>query len=213
MRHDESQSVTFANSTQWDEPLSRFVLYERNREAGATGFRINSFSGYERNRFFLNSQQGFQDATLVSGADFLEDGRGFAMFDFDQDGFVDIGLNSTQSPRFRMMRNQMKSRAGNRKAIFVNLVGGAADAQPQNEWSSRDPFGARIIVEIGPQKRAFLLSCGEGLSVQNSRWIPIGMGDAEQIDRIEVHWPSGKTTSQENVAAGSRITLHERPTE
>ena len=37
------------------------------------------------------------------------------------------------------------------------------------------------------------------------------MGAAEKIDSLKVAWPSGKTTVQENIAAGERITIFENP--
>src|SRR6202040_579004 len=46
-----------------------------------------TWSGYERNIFYANNGDGtFSDISGVAGLDFLEDGRAFALVDFDHDG-------------------------------------------------------------------------------------------------------------------------------
>ena len=163
---------------------------------------------------FLQSDGNFEEASTVSGADFREDGRGFVLFDFDHDGRLDMGVNSAQRPRFRILQNAIVEDENTpNQSAFVNLVGGHRGTDSQTEWSSRDPYGAQLLVKMGKTRRAFQLSCGEGLSSQNSKWIHIGMGQADKIDRIDVTWPSGKQTTHLNVAAGERVTLFENPDE
>ncbi len=131
--------------------------------------------------------------------------------DIDQDGRLDMGVNSAQRPRFRILQNAIVDTPN--QSAFVNWVGGHQGTDSQTEWSSRDPHGAPLLVKMGKTRRAFQLSCGEGLSSQNSKWIHIGMGQADKIDRIDVTWPSGKQTTRLNVAAGERVTLFENPDE
>src|SRR4029077_7232484 len=46
-----------------------------------------TWSGYERNVFYANNRDGtFSDVSAVVGLDFVEDGRSFALADFDGDG-------------------------------------------------------------------------------------------------------------------------------
>jgi hypothetical protein len=177
-------------------------------------FKSNSLSGGERNRLFLRTHGNYKDVSLVSGADFRQDGRGFVLFDYDNDGWIDIGITSPNEPRFRLLRNQFAEMPGNvpgRTNGFVSLqlVGGQSSAEPSKEWSPRDPFGATVMVKIGSSNRKHQLSCGEGLSTQNTNRIHIGLGSAPEIDKIEIQWPSGKTTIRENVPAGSRLTIFE----
>ena len=50
-----------------------------------------SWSGDERNRFFLNGRQGaFHEISHLAGLDHSEDGRGLAIVDWDQDGRLDL---------------------------------------------------------------------------------------------------------------------------
>lgn len=175
-------------------------------------FKSNSFSGGERNRLFLRRDGNYRELTLASGADFREDSRGFLLFDYDNDGWLDIGLTSPNAPRFRVIRNEMGDSDENQNSfVELVLVGGQTTAQPSTEWSPRDPFGATVLVTTGDEKRIFQLSCGEGLSHQNAKRIHIGMGDRAEIDSLSIQWPSGKTTVMENIAAGKRLTIFENP--
>ena len=170
----------------------------------------HSLSGGERNRIFFKRDGNYTDLSLVSGADFREDGRGFVLFDMDSDGWLDLGVTSPNHPRFRIVRNTIGDNAKLKDCfVEVSLVGGQDSIEPSETWSSRDAFGARVVVTIGQQKRMFQLSCGEGLSGVNSKRIHIGLGDAIEIDSLEVLWPSGKRTVREKVAAGERMTIFE----
>ncbi len=172
----------------------------------------NSFSGNERNRLFIQRDGNFDDFTLVSGADFLQDCRNFALVDFDRDGWLDVVVRSAQNPQFHILRNQFGSLTENNASRFlrIQLVGGNDGEEPSSEWSSRDAIGAKILVTTDDgKKRLFVKSCGEGLAVQNSSLIHVGLGAAE-LDSIEVTWPSGKTTSVSDWKVGGNVVVNER---
>ena len=178
-------------------------------------FKSNSLSGGERNRLFLRADGNYKDLSLISGADFREDGRGFVLIDYDNDGWIDLGVTSPNEPRFRLLRNRFRDLPGEDVGqgngfVSLQLVGGQQSAEPSSEWSPRDPIGASVLVTMGDVQRRYQLSGGEGLSSQNSNRIHIGLGAVESIDRIEIKWPSGKTTTRENVIAGSRLTILEK---
>jgi len=147
----------------------------------------------------------------VSGADFKQDGRGFAIFDFDRDGFLDLVVTSPTEPRFRILRNTLgdDSNSASNNFVKVQLVGGNENASSVGESSATDAFGAKLQVIIDGKTRAFQKSSSEGLASQNSSWIHVGLGDAKQIDTIKVTWPSQKTSTVENVAAGKWLTISE----
>lgn len=189
----------------------RIVPFPREGEKGRIKkVRSNPFSGGERNRLFLRSEDNYKDVTLVSGIDFREDGRGFVLFDFDRDGWLDLGISSPNEPRFRIARNRLAEFQETKNGfVEVSLVGGQSSAEPSTEWSSRDAFGSRVLATVGEEKRMFQLSCGEGFSIQNAKRIHIGLGDSSKIDKLEVLWPSGKTSVREDVNAGERITIYE----
>lgn len=171
-----------------------------------------SFSGHERNRLFIQSDGNFNDATLVSGADFRSDARGFALLDFNHDGWQDMVVSSPNSPRFRIFENRIRNLAEKNDSNFcqIRLEGGNHLPGPSQQWSSRDAVGAVLTVTINGVSRALQRSIGEGLSSQNSAWIHVGMGQARKIDRVEVAWPSGQRTVLHDLEAGQRLTVFER---
>ncbi len=190
------------------------MLFPENHESDGeqAKFRSNSLSGGERHRLFLRRDENYKDFTLVSGADFREDGRGFSLLDLDGDGFLDMGITSPNYPRFRIIRNRIGDLESKpHHYVRVSLVGGQTDTTPSTEWSPRDAYGSTLLVTTGDVRRKFQLSLGEGLSIQNAKWLHIGLGDTEQVDRIEVSWPSGKQTVVENITADQHITIYENP--
>ena len=215
MRTDPSRDKDFVFSKEWGGGLNRFDirLFEREKPVDGEGppFRSAPFSGGERNRLFIQRNGNFDDLTLVSGVDFREDGRGFALFDYDHDGFLDVVVVSPNNPRFRVARNRIGDRQEKKNGfVDIQLVGGQNSSRPSSEWSSRDPIGASILVTTGKRTRKFELSCGEGLSSQNSNQIHVGMGSIDLIDRIEVSWPSGKKSVRLGILTGSQIKILER---
>src|SRR5580692_2691009 len=68
-----------------------------------------SWSGYERNVFFANNRDGtFSDVSGAVGLDFVQDGRAFALADFDHDGRQELFLKSRNAPQLRLLRNVME---------------------------------------------------------------------------------------------------------
>lgn len=179
---------------------------------GERHLNSNSLSGQERNRIFFRRDGNYEDLSLVSGADFMSDGRSFVLFDYDRDGWLDLGVASSNHPRFRIVRNKIGDQAKiENQFLEISLVGGQTSASPSDEWSSRDAFGSMVKVTTSKDQRLFQLSCGEGLSGVNAQRIHVGLGPLQSVDQIEVLWPSGKTTVLENVEAGERITVYENP--
>ena len=220
MRTDPEKEYEFYDLKEWNDHSLDLGIF-RALEPGnpSTGYVARSFSGHERNRLFMQTEDNFDDLTLVSGADFPKDSRGFVLLDFDRDGWMDLGITSPLSPRFQLFRNRLgdgvgdglgdaKSKPSPRFVEFL-LEGGASGLKRTSKWSSRDAVGAKLLVTIGDRKKMFQRSCGEGFAAQNSRWIHVGLGDAKQIDRVDITWPSGKKTTHSRIIAGERLRLKE----
>ena len=215
MRFAPDVDDEFSNLEQWGPgegmEMMTFPLAD-DPKPGAV-FRSNALSGGERNRLFMRQDGNYKDLSLVSGVDFREDGRGFALLDYDRDGWLDLGITSPNFPRFRIAKNKMGEQVSRDNSfVEVTLVGGQDTTTPSEEWSPRDPFGARLLVTCGDEKRMFQLNCGEGVSTQNSKRIHIGMGTRDKIDRVDVYWPSGKQTTHADIDSGSRVLLTEAGT-
>src|SRR5207302_1269570 len=68
-----------------------------------------TWSGFERNVFYANNRDGtFSDVSGAVGLDFMEDGRAFALADFDHDGRLEVLLKNRNGPQLRLLSNIMK---------------------------------------------------------------------------------------------------------
>lgn len=166
-----------------------------------------SWSGYERNCAFLNvNGRRFANQSAVSGLDFLDDGRGLAVTDWDHDGDLDLWLSNRSSPRVRFMRNQTPTDQGNRHFVAFKLRGTTAN---------RDAIGSRVELEVSGSsaaRRIQTLYAGDAFVSQSSKWIHFGLGDLADDARIRsvvVRWPGGNVETFPGVARGRRYELVE----
>jgi hypothetical protein len=114
-----------------------------------------------------------------SGLAQVHTGRGAAVGDLFNDGHLDVVINNLDSTP-TLLRNVSTNR---NHWIGFRLIGGPR--------SPRDAIGAKVFVTTGNvRQRADVFSGGSYGSSSDQR-IHFGLGAAEKIDRIEIHWPSG----------------------
>ena len=91
---------------------SRLSRYEGAWEAINRLIRAGgAWSGFERSCFFAgNGSEGFVNQSAVSGLDYLEDGRGLAVWDYDRDGDPDLLVKNRNAPQVRILRNDSDRR-------------------------------------------------------------------------------------------------------
>lgn len=167
-----------------------------------------SFSGRERNCFFLNtlgseeSQGRMANISATSGFDFPDDGRAVAVVDWDQDGHLDLWVSNRNAPRLRLVLNTGTS--GNH-FLALRLVG-------DGKRSNRDAVGARVTVvtedpHAGPLVRT--VRAGEGFMAQSSRWLHFGLGDDQRIAKVTVRWPDGTEQELGGLSIDTRYELRQ----
>ena len=177
-------------------------------DAGRTGVDLNamlyqgrSFSGRERNCCFLNVRHGrFANISAVSGIDFPDDGRGLAVVDWDHDGDLDLWITNRNAPRLRFLRNDSVT-AGHFLSVLLRGNG---------KTVNRDAIGARVDLVMSDQKggrQIKTLRAGEGFLSQSSKWMHFGLGRAESVKRLVVHWPGGGSDEYANLEADRRYVL------
>ena len=124
------------------------------------------------------------DASGVSGFDFADDSRAFAVTDFDGDGNPDILLKSRLGPQIRALQNDC---AAGRTAIALVLRG---------TKSNRDAIGARVEVNGSVQ----FLSAGSGFLSQHSKKLHFGLG-AQDRARVQSCLAIGSAQEWTDLAA------------
>ena len=173
------------------------------------------FSGSERNRLFLNGHgESFQDVSGISGVDSPSDGRVSVWLDMDRDGRHDLAVVNSNRPLLQLYRN--KTGDADRKAsnfIALKFVGGNDSAEASSQFSNRNGFGARVVVQADGRQITREHFCGQGFAGQNTSTMLIGLGDVTMIDQLSVTWPSGIEQRFSDLAAGKLIVLFERPAE
>ena len=82
--------------------------------------------------------------------------------------------------------------------------------------ANRDGIGARVEVvprvrseERGSQRIAVAktLHAGDGFLTQSSKWLHVGLGQQDEIERVVVHWPGGEREEFTGVQADGRYRL------
>jgi tetratricopeptide (TPR) repeat protein len=122
-------------------------------------------------------------------------GRALAVGDLDNDGKTDVVIVSENEP-IAYFHN--KTEAG--RSITLKLAG---------RKSNRDGVGAKVVVRAGSLRHVAERFGGGSYQSASDLRLHFGLGDAAQVDSVEVYWPSGQTDRFGRLGAGSGYLLHE----
>ena len=157
-----------------------------------------TWSGYERNVFYANNGNGtFSDVSSAVGLDFVEDGRSFAVADFDHDGRLEIVLKNRNAPQLRILKNVVKDLP---PSISFRL---------QGTKSNRDAIGATITIEAGKGRQTRTVRAGSGFLSQHSKEAFFGLGDCKGFVQATIRWPSGLVQQLKDLPINRRIWVEE----
>jgi tetratricopeptide (TPR) repeat protein/peroxiredoxin len=157
-----------------------------------------TWSGYERNIFYANNGDGtFSDISGVMGLDFLEDGRAFALADFDHDGRQEVFLKNRNGPQLRLLKNVMENLP---PSIAFRLRG---------TKSNRDAIGAVMTLETDMGQQTRSLQAGSGFLSQHSKDVLFGLVAAKGSVRASVRWPSGLVQQLHDLPINHRVWIEE----
>src|SRR6267378_2752152 len=117
-----------------------------------------TWSGFERNVFYANNRDGtFSDVSGVTGLDFLEDGRSFALADFYHDGRLEVLVKNRSAPQVRLVKNVSKD------------LGPSIAFRLEGTKSNRDAVGAAITLESDSGTQTSTVRAGSGFLSQHSK--------------------------------------------
>ncbi|MCR9087606.1 MAG: FG-GAP-like repeat-containing protein [Rhodobacteraceae bacterium] len=128
---------------------------------------------------FMSNRDGtFTERAAELGVTDRDSGRAVVCFDYDRDGDIDI-LVSNHQGRPLLYRNNFR---GHPESNFVSIRLAAPDANSR-------AVGAKVFVTANGVRQFQEMRAGGGFLASAPYELHFGVGDAAQIDRVEVQWP------------------------
>jgi Tfp pilus assembly protein PilF/peroxiredoxin len=205
-RHDDEPAVD-VDSFFWRQVVAQSPLARKPGTPYDDGWRATNRllvsngaqAQHERNVLLRNNGHGgFDDVSGSAGLDVDQDGRSFAVFDYDADGDSDVALMAPRSsPQLRLFRNDF---AAGHAALALRLIG---------TKSNRDAIGARVTVETDEGRATRIVSAGSGFISQHSKQLLFGLGKSQRIVRLTIAWPSGLAQTFNGLPMNHRVSIQE----
>jgi hypothetical protein len=168
--------------------------------------QLKTEAGYaQRKLLYRNLRNGrFEDVSLNAGTGISDPiaSRGCAFGDFDNDGDLDVVVNTVNGYP-QLLRCDLRT-ANN--WIKVRTIG---------TKSNRSGIGARLKCvtrapgESKPHEQIDEVRSGGGYFSQNDLRVHFGIGKSEKVDLLEIRWPSGQVESIKDIKANQLIYVKE----
>ena len=168
--------------------------------------QLRTEAGYAQQKIlYRNLRNGhFEDVSSQGGPGILlpNASRGAAFGDFDNDGDIDVVVNTVNGlPQLLRCDSQL----GN-NWLKIKTMG---------TKSNRSGIGARLRCvthppdETKPHQQIDEVRSGGSYISQNDLRVHFGIGKAEKVELLEIHWPSGAVDTMKDVKPNQMIVVKE----
>ena len=150
---------------------------------------------------FHNDSKGkLEDLSQVSGEVFKKrvSGRGLAVGDLNNDGYPDVLVGVNGGPPMLLINNAESKN----NWLGLHLIGASTNPAA---------VGAILKWEAGGKVRTHLKNAGGSFMSSHDPRVLLGLGQAEKVDWLEIHWPPPSTRVDRltSMAANRYITVLE----
>ena len=160
----------------------------------------SSFPGPSTNSLLVNDGTG----ALTASAEIIpmntENSYSVSKGDYNNDGFYDLLVLNTAPSNSLLLKN-----TGNDLNSFLKI-------SLEGTVSNKDAIGTEVTVFSGGNSYFDTQFSGTNFCSQDSQRFIVGVGNAIQIDSVQVLWPSGIQETHYNLAINSSIKLIEGST-
>ena len=166
--------------------------------------------GKQKNLLLLNRGDGYFDVVRDAGGaggDLSGAGDSVTTVDYDGDGFLDL-LTTTGGS---MGRSEGLPSDNGRYHLYHNVGNGNhwIEIDLEGTESNRDGIGAVVQVDVGGVIQTQVQDDGVHFRGQNSQRLHFGLAKHTRIDKITVHWPSGRIQELDKVPGDQILRIKE----
>lgn len=164
--------------------------------------QVNDFpklqESYKQLPTLLHNEGGkFSDVSRMAGPGMqhAESMRGLAVGDYDNDGKPDLLITAIDAKPL-LLHNETATSAHWSTVRLRNRYGSPA-------------INAVARLTAGGRTQVLEVRSGSTYCSQNSFDLQFGLGDATQIDSLEIRWPDGRKTIEHNIPLDKTVTFRE----
>ncbi len=156
-----------------------------------------NLSAFERDRTFLNvGGKDFLEISHLTAADNEGDGRAVVAADFFNTGRLALLLRQVGGGPLVLYENRFPQK----HYLQVSLRG---------TKSNRQGVGARLVASVRGQQLVREMFPHNTYFSQAPNIIHFGLGDAEQVERLTIRWPSGRVQQLRDLRGDRHVLVEE----
>ncbi len=207
MNNDGYNDLFISNGIKRDFRNNDFVNYRRKREevllAGDKNIKTNFVTDLltrmphrkKKNYFYLNNKNLTFKKIEVNQP--ITSSTGAAYADFDNDGDIDFVVNNVDDNAFIYKNNTSESNKN--KYLEIKLIGSE---------KNRNGIGARINLFHEDRIQVKENYVTRGFQSGVSATLHFGLGDIEEIEKLEVIWSDGKKQVLKNIKSDQLLSVN-----